>query len=179
MINEKEIKDLCAVDMKRGFQRLMDSFQEPIYYYVRRLLVSHEDAQDALQETFIRVYKSWDTFRGDSALSTWIYKIATNESLRILEARQKQACLTDEGAQEELMNRLMASEYVDYEDAMVVKFQAALLTLPEKQRVVFNLRYYDDLSYDEIAKILNSKVDTLKVNYYYAKEKIKDYILNH
>lgn len=179
MINENKIRELCAVDMKRGFKLLMDSFQEPVYGYVRRLLVSHEDAQDALQETFVRVYKNWSQFRGDSSLSTWIYKIATNESLRILEARKRQACLTEEEAQEELMGKLMASEYVDYEDGMVVKFQTAVLALPEKQRLVFNLRYYDELSYEEIAKILNSKVDTLKVNYHYAKEKIKEYILNH
>ena len=179
MINENKIRELCATDMKRGFKLLMDSFQEPIYYYVRRLLVSHEDAQDALQETFVRVYRNWNQFRGESALSTWIYKIATNESLRILEMRQKQACLTDEEVQEELMGKLLASEYVDYDNEMLVKFQAALLTLPEKQRLVFNLRYYDELPYEEIATILNSKVDTLKVNYHYAKEKIKEYILNH
>lgn len=179
MINETKIKDVCAADMKRGFKLLMDSFQEPIYNYVRRVLISHEDAQDALQETFVRVYKNWSQFRGDSSLATWIYRIATNESLRILESRQRQACLTDEGAQDFLLNQLMASEYVDYEDGMAVKFQAALLTLPEKQRLVFNLRYYDELSYEEIATILNTKVDSLKVNYHYAKEKIKDYILNH
>ena len=179
MINENKIIELCAVDMKRGFKLLMDSFQEPIYHYARRLLVSHEDAQDALQETFVRVYKNWSQFRGDSALSTWIYRIATNESLRILEMRQKRACMTDEGMQEDLMDKLMATEYVDYDNEMVVRFQAALLTLPEKQRLVFNLRYYDELPYEEIAKILNSNVDTLKVNYHYAKEKIKEYILNH
>ena len=179
MINENKIRELCAVDMKRGFKLLMDSFQEPIYHYVRRLLVSHEDAQDALQETFVRVYKNWNQFRGESSLSTWIYRIATNESLRILETRKKQACFAAEGAQEDLIDKLMATEYVDYDNEMVVKFQAAVLALPEKQRLVFNLRYYDELPYDEIAQILNSKVDTLKVNYHYAKEKIKEYILNH
>lgn len=179
MINEKEIRDLCAVDMKRGFKLLMDSFQEPIYNYARRLLVSHEDAQDALQETFVRVFRNWETFRGESALSTWIYRIATNESLRILEVRKKAASLSVEGMHEELMDKLMATDYVDYEDEMVVRFQTAVLSLPEKQRLVFNLRYYDELSYEEIATILNSRVETLKVNYHYAKEKIKNYILNH
>lgn len=179
MINEKKIREMCRVDMKRGFKLLMDSFQEPIYYYVRRLLVSHEDAQDALQETFVRVFKNWNQFRGDSSLSTWIYKIATNESLRILESRKKQAYSTDDEVHEELVDKLMATEYVDYEDGMAVKFQTAVLNLPEKQRLVFNLRYYDELTYEEIAQILNSKVDTLKVNYHYAKEKIKEYILNN
>ena len=179
MIDDKQIKDLCAKDLRQGFKLLMDRFQEPIYGYVRRLLVSHEDAQDALQETFVRVYRSWHTFRGDSSLSTWIYRIATNESLRILEARKREAHLTDEAMQNELIGKLMDTEYVDYDDGMAVKFQAAVLSLPEKQRLVFNFRYYDELGYDEIARILDTKVDTLKVNYHYAKEKIKDYILNH
>ena len=179
MIDEKEIKDLCNQDLRRGIRLLMDRYQEPLYGYVRRLLVTHEDAQDALQETFVRVYRSWDSFRGDSALSTWLYRIATNEALRILEARKREAHLTDEGMQEDLIARLMATDYVDYDDGMAVKFQAAVLSLPEKQRLVFNFRYYDELSYEEIAGILGTKVETLKVNYHYAKEKIKDYILNH
>ena len=179
MINENEIRDLCAVDMRRGFKLLMDSFQKPIYYYVRRLLVSHEDSEDALQETFVKVFRNWEQFRGQSTLSTWIYKIATNESLRILEARKREANLGVEGMEENLVGKLMASEYVDYDNEMVVKFQAAILSLPEKQRLVFNLRYYDELEYEEIAKILDSKVATLKVNYHYAKDKIKEYILNH
>ena len=179
MIDEKEIMDLCAKDLRQGFKLLMDQYQEPIYGYVRRLLVTHEDAQDALQETFVRIYRSWQTFRGDSALTTWIYRIATNEALRILEVRKREAHLTDEAQQEALIARLQATAYVDYDDAMAVKFQAAVLSLPERQRLVFNFRYYDELEYDEIARILDSKVETLKVNYHYAKEKIKDYILNH
>ena len=179
MINEKDIIDLCAKDTARGFKLLMDSFQKPIYYYVRRLLVSHEDAEDALQETFVKVYRNLPQFRGDSALSTWIYRIATNESLRILENRKKMASAFSEMDEEDFMSRLKATEYVDFDNEMAVKFQAAIATLPEKQQLVFNLRYYDELEYEEIAKILDSKVATLKVNYHYAKEKIKEYILNH
>ena len=179
MINENEIVELCNKDLAKGFKLLMDRFQKPIYYYVRRLLVAHEDAQDALQETFIKVFRNWEKFRGQSSLSTWIYKIATNESLRLLENRKKSENVDMEGDDGNLMGKLMASEYVDYENEMVVKFQAALLTLPEKQRLVFNLRYYDELEYEEIAEILDSKVATLKVNYHYAKEKIKEYILNN
>lgn len=179
MIDEKEILDLCAKDPGQGFRLLMDRYQESVYGCVRRLLVSHEDAQDALQETFVRVFRSMGTFRGDSSLSTWIYRIATNESLRILEARKREADLTESGLQEELIAKLKASDYVDYDDAMAVKFQAAILSLPEKQRLVFNLRYYDELSYEDISRILDTKVETLKVNYHYAKEKIKEYILNH
>ena len=164
MINEDKIRQIYASDPKKGFKMLMDNFQEPIYYYIRRLVVSHEDAEDVLQEVFIRVYRGWEQFRGESSLSTWIYRIATNESLRLLNARKNEEAVSAEEVQEELMNKLKASDYIDYENELAVKFQEAILSLPEKQRLVF--------------RILDSKVDALKVNYHYAKEKIKEYILN-
>ena len=111
-------------------------------------------------------------------MSTWIYRIATNESLRLLNGRKEEGTIASEEIQEELMSKLQASDYIDYENGLAVKFQEAILSLPEKQRIVFNLRYYDELEYEEIARILDSKVDTLKVNYHYAKDKIKEYILN-
>ena len=159
MINENKIREACASNRERGFKMLMDSFQVPIYNYIRRLVVSHEDAEDVLQEVFIRVFRHIDQFREESSLSTWIYRIATNESLRLLNGRKDEGVVSAEDVQEEL-------------------FQEAILSLPEKQRLVFNLRYYDELEYEEIARVLDSKVDTLKVNYHYAKEKIKEYILN-
>ena len=141
------------------------------------MVVSHEDAEDVLQEVFIRVFRHLDQFRNESSLSTWIYRIATNECLRLLNSR-KEEVISAEDVQEELMSKLKASDYVDYEDELAVKFQEAILTLPEKQRIVFNLRYYDELEYEDIARVLDSKVETQKVNYHYAKDKIKEYILN-
>ena len=141
-------------------------------------MVSHEDAEDVLQEVFIRVYRNLGQFRGESSLSTWIYRIATNESLRLLNRRKDEEAIPAEEVQEELIGKLKASDYIDYENELAVKFQEAILSLPEKQRLIFNLRYYDELDYEEISRILDSKVDTLKVNYHYAKEKIKEYILN-
>ena len=164
MINENKIREACSSDRERGFKMLMNSFQVPIYNYIRRLVVSHEDAEDVLQEVFIRIFRHIDQFREESSLSTWIYRIATNESLRLLNSRKEEGVVSAEDVQEELMSKL--------------KFQEAILSLPEKQRLVFNLRYYDELEYEEIARVLDSKVDTLKVNYHYAKEKIKEYILN-
>lgn len=178
MINENKIREACASNRERGFKMLMDSFQVPIYNYIRRLVVSHEDAEDVLQEVFIRVFRHIDQFREESSLSTWIYQIATNESLRLLNGRKDEGVVSAEDVQEELMGKLKASDYIDYENELAVKFQEAILSLPEKQRLVFNLRYYDELEYEEIARVLDSKVDTLKVNYHYAKEKIKEYILN-
>ena len=168
MINEDKIRQVYASDPK----------QVPIYNYIRRLVVSHEDAEDVLQEVFIRVYRNLGQFRGESSLSTWIYRIATNESLRLLNRRKDEEAIPAEEVQEELIGKLKASDYIDYENELAVKFQEAILSLPEKQRLIFNLRYYDELDYEEISRILDSKVDTLKVNYHYAKEKIKEYILN-
>ena len=164
MINENKIRQIYKSNREQGFQLLVECFQEPIYYYIRRLVVLHEDAEDVLQEVFIQVYRHWEQFRCESSLSTWIYRIATNESLRLLNSRKR---------------RETASDYVDYENELAVKFQEAILRLPEKQRLIFNLRYYDELDYEEIARILDGKADTLKVNYHYAKEKIKEYILNN
>jgi RNA polymerase sigma-70 factor (ECF subfamily) len=119
-----------------------------------------------------------DDFRAESSLSTWVYRITTNECVRFLNRRKEETISTEE-VQAELMNKLMASEYVDYDNAMEVKFQKAILTLPEKQRIVFNLRYYDELKYEEISRITDTKVETLKANYYFAKEKIKEYMTNN
>ena len=177
-MNEDKIRETYMTDPERGFRLLMEKFQSPMYWHIRRMVVSHEDAEDVLQETFIKVFRHFDDFRAESSLSTWIYRIATNECIRFLN-RKKEETVSTEEMQAELMNKLMASEYVDYDNAMEVKFQQAILTLPEKQRLVFNLRYYDDLKYEEISRITDTKVETLKANYYFAKEKIKEYMTHN
>ena len=178
MITEDKIRETCMKDPESGFRMLLERYQSPMYWHIRRMIVSHDDAEDVLQETFIKIFRHLDDFRAESSLSTWIYRIATNECIRFLNRRKEEAVSTEE-VQEELMNKLMASEYVDYDNAMEVKFQQAILTLPEKQRLVFNLRYYDELKYEEISKITDTKVETLKANYYFAKEKIKEYMTNN
>ena len=164
-------------DPELGFRWLVEKFQSPMYWHIRRMVVSHEDAEDVLQETFIKVFRHLDDFRAESSLSTWIYRIATNECIRFLN-RKKEETVSTEEMQAELMNKLMASEYVDYDNAMEVKFQQAILRLPEKQRLVFNLRYYDELKYEDISRITGIKTETLKANYHFAKEKIKEYMTN-
>lgn len=178
MENEDRIREICKTDSEKGFRMLMEKFQSPMYWHIRRMVVSHEDAEDVLQETFIKIFRHLEDFRAESSLSTWIYRIATNECIRFLNHRKEQTVSTEE-MQAELVGKLMASDYVDYDNAMEVKFQQAILTLPEKQRLVFNLRYYDELKYEEISKITDTKVDTLKANYYFAKEKIKEYMINN
>ena len=178
MITEDKIRETYMTDPESGFRMLVEKFQSPMYWHIRRMIVSHDDAEDVLQETFIKIFRHLDDFRAESSLSTWIYRIATNECLRFLNRRKEEAVSTEE-VQTELMNKLMASEYVDYDNAMEVKFQQAILTLPEKQRLVFNLRYYDELKYEEISRITDTTVETLKSNYYFAKEKIKEYMTNN
>ena len=157
---------------------IVEKFQSPMYWHIRRMVISHEDAEDVLQETFIRIFRAMDDFRQESSLTTWVYRIATNECIRFLNRKKEQAVSTEE-VHDELMSKLMASEYVDYDNAMEVKFQQAILSLPEKQRLVFNLRYYDELKYEEISRITDTKVETLKSNYHFAKEKIKEYMTNN
>ena len=177
-MNADKIREPCLKNADVGFRMLVEKFQSPMYWHIRRMVVSHEDAEDVLQETFIKIFRHLDDFRAESSLSTWVYRITTNECIRFLNRRREQTVSTEE-VQEELIGKLMASEYVDYDDAMEVKFQKAILTLPEKQRLVFNLRYYDELKYEEISKITDTKVETLKANYYFAKEKIKEYMINN
>ena len=177
-MSEDMIRETCRVDSERGFRMLVEKFQSSMYWHIRRMVVSHEDAEDVLQETFIKIFRHLGDFREESSLSTWIYRITTNECIRFLN-RRKDETVSDEEIQTDLMNKLMASEYVDYDNAMEVKFQKAILTLPEKQRLVFNLRYYDELKYEEISRITDTKVETLKANYHFAKEKIKEYMINN
>lgn len=177
-VNEDKIREACATDPEKGFRMLVETFQQPMYWHIRRMVVSHEDAEDVLQETFVRIFRYLNDFRSESSLSTWIYRITTNECIRFLNKKKEEAISVEE-VQEALMGKLMASEYVDYENEMAVKFQQAVLRLPEKQRLVFNLRYYDELSYEEISQVTGSKVETLKANYHFAKEKIKDYLTNN
>ena len=177
-MNEERISEIYAADPEQGFRMIVEKFRRPMYWHIRRMVISHEDAEDVLQETFIRIFRAMDDFRQESSLTTWVYRIATNECIRFLNRRKEQAVSTEE-VHDELMSKLMASEYVDYDNAMEVKFQQAILSLPEKQRLVFNLRYYDELKYEEISRITDTKVETLKSNYHFAKEKIKEYMTNN
>lgn len=177
MAKELDIKKAFDEDKERGFKLLMDKYKEPVYFYIRRMVVVHADAEDVMQEVFIRIFRGLGDFRNECDISTWIYKIATNECLKFLE-RQKKGTVSAEQLQGVLTEKLRATDYVDYDNVMAVKFQEAILHLPEKQQIVFNLRYYEEMEYSEISKITGTGVESLKVNYHYAKEKIKNYILN-
>ncbi|WP_455496847.1 RNA polymerase sigma factor [Coprobacter sp.] len=169
-----ELRDKKA--RSKGFERLVMAYREPLYWHIRRLVVSHEDAEDILQETFINAYRYLDEFKGESRLFTWLYRIATNESLQFLR-RKKLPSTSYEEVSDTLIQTLYAENNTD-EDELLLKFQEAILRLPEKQRIVFNLRYYDELSYEEISRITGQSVATLKTGYHYAAEKVKTYMIN-
>lgn len=155
----------------------MDTYKEPIYWYIRRLVVSHEDAEDILQETFINVYRFAGSFKGESRIFTWLYRIATNECTKHFRKNNKWKNNTVT-ITERMAGELSGSD-TENSDAILIKFQQAVLQLPEKQKIVFNLRYYDELSYEDIGQILNSSVNTIKTNYHYASIKIKQYLIDH
>lgn len=169
------LKDPATRD--EGFLQLMDTFKEPVYWHIRRLVVSHEDAEDILQETFINVYRFAGSFKGESRIYTWLYRIATNECTKHF--RKNKSWLKNVKSINEATTGALLGNDLENSDEILVKFQKAILQLPEKQRIVFNLRYYDDLSYEDISQILNSSVNTLKTNYHYASEKIKQYLIDH
>lgn len=172
--DDTDIVSLLREDAERGFRLLMARYREAVYWHVRRLLVSHDDAQDVTQETFIRVFRSFSGFKDECPFGVWIYRIATNEALRILERRRDEHLSLDDS--EAGADRLMADEYVDYSDLEAVKLQKAILSLPAKQQLAFNLRYYDELDYEAIAAITGSTAVNVKANYHTAKEKIIKYM---
>ncbi len=172
---DEEILKIVHLDKDKGFKCLIERFQEPLYWHIRRMLTCHEDAEDVLQETFLRAYRHLDSFKGDSKLSTWLYKIATNEVLRFIE-KHKQTMVALDDLERQYAYEVQDSGSDDDTAEQLVWLQKAIRHLPEKQRLVFNLRYYDELEYAEISEILNTQVETLKTNFHYAKENIKKYI---
>ena len=173
--DDKKLLSLFEQNKDRGLRAIMKEFQQPVYLHVRRMVVDEDDARDVIQETFINVYRYLNGFKGDSKLSTWIYRIATNECIRLLKSKKKNLPLAD--CESYLATKLPVYDVED-PDKILADFQKAILSLPEKQRLAFNLRYYDELSYDEISKITDMSVQTLKTNYHIAKEKIKKYMTN-
>ena len=159
---------------EKGIRALMDAYQSRLYWHIRRLIVDHDLAQDVLQDTFIKAYKNFHQFKQDSQLYTWLYRIATNEALQQIN-KAKRMKKTEEDPEHHLMN-LVAENNITEGDEIQLLLQKAIQTLPEKQKLVFNMRYYEDLPYEEISKILDMSVGTLKTNYHYAKQKIEDYI---
>jgi RNA polymerase sigma factor (sigma-70 family) len=178
-VEDEEILEKFAVERTRNesFNLLISKYQEKIYWHVRRLVIDHDDADDLVQEVFIKVWKNLAKFRSDSKLYTWIYRIATNECITFLNKKKQRNQTPLDEVVEELTESLVASSYFNG-DKIQLKLQQALLTLPEKQRLIFNMKYYDDLKYDEISEILGTSVGALKASFHIAVKKIEVFMLN-
>ena len=169
-IDDNDIYTSMRRNPESGIRMVMQKYGEPVYWHARRLLVSHDDAQDAVQETFIKVYRSFHSLKEAKALRSWIYRIATNEALRFIERNKTPRLLTE--SIDDSATDIAAADYTDYTDLEAVKLQKAILSLPPKQQATFNMRYYDEMEYQQIAEAMETTVSTVKVNYHLAKEKI-------
>jgi RNA polymerase sigma factor (sigma-70 family) len=163
---------------ERAYTQIIKKYQEKLYWHIRRMVVEHEDANDVLQNMFIKVWRGLENFREDSQLYTWLYRIATNESLTFLEQQKKRTAVSLSDEESGLSNKVKASEHFDA-NKLEWKLQLAIQQLPEKQRVVFNLRYYDEMPYEEMSRVLETSEGALKASYHHAAKKIEDFILNH
>lgn len=158
---------------EQAFGLILDKYQERLYWHVRKIVIHHDDANDVLQNSFVKIWKALPSFRGDSELYTWLYRIATNESLSFLKQKTAKTGKNVEDPDLTLVNRLHADEYFDG-DELQIKLQLAMSHLPEKQRIVFQMKYYDDMKYEEMSEILNTSVGALKASYHHAVKKIKE-----
>lgn len=162
---------------EKAYTSIIRKYQEKLYWHIRRMVVDHEDANDVLQNVFIKVWKGLDNFREDSQLYTWLYRIATNESLTFIEQQKKRAAVSISNEESGLTGKIKADEHFDA-NKLEWKLQLAIQQLPEKQRIVFNLRYYDEMPYEEMSRVLETSEGALKASYHHAVKKIEEFILN-
>ncbi len=160
-----------------AFSMLLNKYQQKIYWHVRRIVINHDDADDLVQEVFIKVWKNLSNFRQDSQLYTWLYRIATNESITFLNKKRLKNNVSIDDLSEELSQNLNEENYFSG-DTIQKKLQKALLTLPDKQKLVFNMKYYDNMKFQEISDVLGTSVGALKASYHLAVKKIERHLLS-
>lgn len=163
---------------RSAFGEVIRHYQEPLYRQIRRMVVDHDDASDLLQNTFMKAWQNIESFRGEAKLSTWLHKIAINEAMTFLDRERRRQSVSLDDQESQLVNQIAADEHVDG-DALALKLRQAIATLPEKQRLVFNMRYYDEMKYEEISEILGTSVGALKASYHLAAKKIEQYFNEH
>lgn len=163
---------------ERAFTAILKKYHEKLYWHIRRMVVHHEDANDILQNMFVKAWKGLDNFREDSQLYTWLYRIATNESLSFLDQQKRRSAISMSDDNNGMSNKLKADENFDGNKAEW-KLQMAVQKLPEKQKAVFNLRYYDEMPYNEMSRVLDTSEGALKASYHHAVKKIEEFILNN
>ncbi len=161
-----------------GYTAIIKKYQEKLYWLIRRMVIDHEDTNDVLQNVFIKVWKGLENFREDAQLYTWLYRIATNECLSFLDQKKRKSTIPYGAVEEGLSNTIKADKHFDA-NKLEWKLQLAIQRLPEKQRVVFSLRYYDEMPYEEMSRVLETSEGALKASYHHAVKKIEDFILNY
>jgi RNA polymerase sigma factor (sigma-70 family) len=162
---------------EKAYTTIIKKYQEKLYWHIRRMVVDHDDANDVLQNVFIRVWNGLGNFREDAQLYTWLYRIGTNESLTFLEGQKKRSAVSLSDVESGLSNKIKADQNFDA-NKLEWKLQLAIQQLPEKQRAVFSLRYYDEMPYEEMSRVLETSEGALKASYHHAVKKIEDYIKN-
>ena len=175
--SEKELLSMLnnPQTQRQAFGIIVQQYSEQLYWQVRRIVMNHDDADDVMQNAMLKAWNSIDSFRSDSKLSTWLYRIVINESLDFIRRQKKQAAVSTDNDMTGIANTLMADRYFDGDEAQA-KLQEAIARLPEVQRTVFNLRYYDEMKYSEISRILNTSEGALKASYHIAVKKISEYL---
>lgn len=179
-ITDKEIleKFQNANTQNSALTLLLNKYQKKIYWHIRRIVVDHDDANDVVQNTFIKSWNGLENFKEESQLFTWLYRIATNESITFLNKKKKNLRVSFDDVQHTLSRTLQDDNFFNG-DEIQLKLQKAILTLPEKQRIVFNMKYYDDLKYEEMSEILDTSVGALKASYHHAVKKIEEFLKNN
>lgn len=157
-----------------AFQKLVSQYQHPLYNHIRNIVLNHDDADDVLQNTFVKVFRHLKDFKGDSKLFSWVYRIATNESLSFLKQKSRNTKMTGEALQARLVENLAADSYFDG-DALTLKLHKAISLLPEKQQLVFKMKYFQEIKYEDMSEILGTSVGALKASYHHAVKKIETY----
>jgi RNA polymerase sigma-70 factor, ECF subfamily len=172
---DKDIIQLFKTDVNKGFRLVVEKYSTRLYWHIRRLVILHDDADDALQNTFINAWRNIGEFRNESALYTWLYAIATNESLALINKRKRNSAVSIDDIDSYLANSIEGNTWFDGDEAQV-KLQNAILQLPDKQRIVFNLKYFDEMTYEDMSKVLKTSVGALKASYHHAVKKIENYL---
>lgn len=160
---------------ERAFEGLVSTYKERLYWHIRKIVIDHEDANDVIQNTFIKIYMNINRFQGQSKIFTWMYRIATNEALSFIKKKATKLGLTNESWIEAKASGLVADSYFEGDEASLA-LQKAIAVLPEKQRLIFNMKYFDDLKYETISEILDTSVGALKASYHHATQKIKKHL---
>jgi RNA polymerase sigma-70 factor (ECF subfamily) len=174
---DRDILELFAQSgyEQQAFTQLVKKYQKPLYWHIRKMVIDHDDTDDVLQNVFIKAYKGLHGFREDAKLSTWLYKIATNETLTFLNQKKKRFLLPLADVEQELSQKIDELPGLNA-NQIEVRLQKALLKLPEKQRLVFNMKYFDELKYEEMSEILGTSVGALKASYHIAVKKIEEFL---